>query len=213
MNKIFAYIRVSDKDQNEKRQIEALKEYCQVNETQVDERDIYIDKASGKDFNRPAYKAMKIALRPGDIVVIKELDRLGRDMESIKKEWQELTNQGIEMIVIDNPILNTCSKTDIEKKLIANIVFELLSYLAEKERLKIRQRQAEGIAAAKKNGQYLGRPKINLKTLSQRQKDLLKKHYTEWKGEKITAVKFMQILDLKKNTFYKVIKEYEQQPF
>ena len=131
MKKLYGYARVSTREQNLDRQIEELKKYG------IEERDIITDKQSGKDFNRNGYKTLKESLlRKGDTLVIKELDRLGRDMEQIKQEWRALEEAGINLIVLDNPILNTEGKTDLEKKLISNIVFELLSYMAEKERQK-----------------------------------------------------------------------------
>ena len=156
MNKIYGYARVSSKEQNLDRQEQALKDYG------IDSRDIIEDKQSGKDFNRQGYQTLKNSLlRKGDTLVINELDRLGRNMDMIKSEWQELQAKGIDIVVIDTPILNTLNKTDLEKKLISNIVFELLSYIAEKERIKIRERQSEGIAAAKAKGLYKGRIEVN----------------------------------------------------
>ena len=164
---MYGYARVSTKEQNEQRQIEALINYG------VEEKYIKIDKASGKDFNREKYQLLKNEiLRPGDILVIKELDRLGRNMDDIKKEWQDLIKMGIDIEIIDTPILNTGNKTDLEKNLISNIVFELLSYMAEKERIKIRTRQREGIDCmpvdpktgkrySKKTGKVTGRPVKN----------------------------------------------------
>ena len=197
--KIYGYCRVSSKEQNLDRQITALKEYG------VDERDIITDKQSGKDFNREGYQSLKnTLLRTGDTLVIKELDRLGRDMQQIKEEWHQLQENGINIVVIDNPILNTEGKTDLEKTLISNIVFELLSYMAEKERAKIRQRQREGIEALKnKNGgKGIGRPRAEYP-------QMWEWYYTQWKNGEITAVKAMELLELKKNTFYKLVKEYE----
>lgn len=202
-NKTFAYIRVSTLEQNTDRQVQALNDYCKENNIVINERDIYTDKASGKDFNRENYKALKLNLRDGDTLIIKELDRLGRDMQRIKEEWHELLKQGVNIIVIDTPILNTTNKTDLEKSLISNIVFELLSYMAQKERIKIKQRQAEGIASAKAKGLKFGRPSVEYpKEFS--------KVYVEWKEGSISAVKAMDILNLKKTTFYKLVKDYEQ---
>lgn len=202
-NKTFAYIRVSTLEQNTDRQVQALNEYCKENNIVINERDIYTDKASGKGFNRENYKALKLNLRDGDTLIIKELDRLGRDMQMIKEEWHELLKQGINIIVVDTPILNTTNKTDLEKSLISNIVFELLSYMAQKERMKIKQRQAEGIASAKAKGLKFGRPQAEYpKEFS--------KVYAEWKNGSISAVKAMDILNLKKTTFYKLVKNYEQ---
>lgn len=202
--KTFAYIRVSTQDQNTERQYNAVVDYCKSNGITLNERDIYIDKASGKDFNRDAYKALKQNLRQGDTLIIKELDRLGRDMQMIKDEWQELLKMGVFIIVIDTPILNTKDKTDLEKSLISNIVFELLTYMAQKERMKIKQRQAEGIAVAKAQGKHLGRPQAEY---PKQWKDI----YTKWKNGEITAVKAMAELGLTKTTFYKLAKQYEEE--
>lgn len=199
MKKIYGYVRVSTKEQNIDRQLKALKDYG------VDDRDIIIDKISGKDFNREGYQTLKNSLlRSGDILVIKELDRLGRNMEMIKDEWNCLLKMNIDIVVIDNPILNTNNKSDLEKTLISNIVFELLSYMAEKERLKIKSRQREGIESLKNrnNGKGIGRPKaeypINFNEV-----------YSQWKSGNIKAVEAMKKLNVKKNTFYNLIKRYE----
>ena len=197
MKKVYGYARVSSKEQNLDRQITALEGYG------VDK--IITDKVSGKDFNREGYKALKDdLLRNGDTLVIKELDRLGRDMEQIKEEWRALEGKGINIVVIDNPLLNTEGKSDLEKTLISNIVFELLSYMAEKERAKIKQRQREGIEALKnKNGgKGIGRPKAEYPKN-------FKEVYNSWKAKEITAVKAMELLELKKNTFYNLAKQYE----
>lgn len=194
-----AYIRVSTKDQDLDRHVASIKQYCSDNHMELRNKDIYIDKQSGKDFRRDGYQAMKRAFRKGDILIIKELDRLGRDIEMIKQEWNELLKLGVNIIVVDTPILNTNNKSDLEKTLISNIVFELLSYLAEKERLKIKQRQAKGIAAAKAKGKHLGRPKALYPKN-------FEKYYEQWKAGQITAKKAMELLDLKRTTFYKLVK-------
>lgn len=211
MSKVYGYARVSTKEQNLDRQLGALESYG------INQRDILFDKASGKDFNRPSYQALKNnLLRSGDILVIKELDRLGRDMDAIKQEWQELLKMGVNIVVLDTPMLNTTNKNDIEKSLISNIVFELLSYMAEKERLKIQQRQAEGIAKlkARNNGKAIGRPGININTLTKAQQQIIKDNYDKWTNKEITAVAFMELLQLKKDTFYKImgnIKKYKEE--
>ncbi|WP_425394711.1 recombinase family protein [Clostridium paraputrificum] len=203
MNKTFAYLRVSTKDQNLDRQRESVLKYCEDNNIEIQERDIITDKQSGKDFNREGYQTLKNSLlRSGDTLIIKELDRLGRDMTMIKEEWQSLERKGISIVVIDTPILNTVGKSDLEKTLISNIVFELLSYMAEKERFKIKQRQAEGIAAAKSKGKKFGRPTISYP-------DNWEEVYTKLKDGKITAVKAMELTSMKKTSFYKLIKQYE----
>lgn len=197
MKKIYGYGRISSKEQNLDRQIEALKNYG------INERDIITDKQSGKDFNRTGYITLKNQLlRSGDTLVIKELDRLGRNMDMIKKEWQEIQANGINIIVLDTPLLNTEGKSDLEKKLISNIVFELLSYMAEKERIKIKERQAEGIKSAKEKGKHLGRPKAEYPKLWEM-------YYFQWKSGQITAKECMEQLALKRTTFYKLAKDYE----
>ncbi|WP_407313779.1 recombinase family protein [Desulfosporosinus sp. SB140] len=201
-NKIYGYARVSTKEQNLDRQIAELMKYV------ANERDIITDKASGKDFNRSGYISLRdTLLRPGDTLVIKELDRLGRDMSMIKEEWNILIKMRVDIIVIDTPMLNTNGKDTLEKTLISNIVFELLSYMAQKERDKIRSRQAEGIASlkAKNNGKGIGRPVTIGLT------DSFMEAYKQWKAEGITAVKAMELSGLRKATFYRKVKEYEAQ--
>ncbi|WP_058486858.1 recombinase family protein [Defluviitalea phaphyphila] len=195
MGRVYGYARVSSTEQNLDRQIEALVAYG------VEDRHIITDKMSGKDFSRPGYMTLKEQLlRSGDVLVIKELDRLGRDYEAIKNEWHELRQMGIDVVVIDMPMLSTADKTDLEKVLIANIIFELLSYLAEKERVKIKTRQAEGIAAAKQKGVKFGRPKAKLPTG-------FAEEVRKWQAGEQTATETMAKLGLKRTTFYKLVKE------
>ena len=200
MNKVYGYARVSTKEQNLDRQLLELEKYV------TSERDIITDKASGKDFNRVGYMSLRdTLLRSGDTLVVKELDRLGRDMNMIKEEWNTLLKKGVDIIVVDTPILNTVGKDSLEKNLISNIVFELLSYMAQKERDKIRSRQAEGIAALKlrNGGKGIGRPvtiKIDDKFLN---------IYKQWKANEITGVKATDLLGLTKSTFYRKVREYE----
>jgi DNA invertase Pin-like site-specific DNA recombinase len=189
----FGYARVSAADQNLQRQLQALTDYG------LDPRDIVTDKMSGKDFNRPGYVALKNQmLREGDTLVIKELDRLGRSYEQMKTEWRELQELGVDIVVLDMPILNTKEKSNLEKALIANIVFELLSYTAEKERQKIKTRQAEGIAVAKKNGVHLGRPQITVPSTFDAE-------CTKWRNGEQSAVETMNRLQMKRTTFYKLV--------
>ena len=198
---IFGYRRVSSREQNLDRQIEAMRNYEKDNGIVIDR--YYDDKKSGKNFERPYYQALKGSLRAGDTLIIKELDRLGRNMGQIKKEWFELQEMGVDIIVIDTPILNTNNKSSLEKQLISNIVFELLSYMAEKERIKIRQRQREGIDAAKGKGKHLGRPK---KTLPENWGDV----YGKWKNNEISSTMAMKLLNYSPNTFYRRVKEFEE---
>lgn len=196
---IFAYTRVSTTDQNAERQRVAIDQYSAEHDIQIDR--YFEDKASGRNFQRRQYQSMKDAARAGDIIIFKELDRMGRNMEQIKQEWDSLQNAGIDIIVTDTPMLNTANKADLEKKLIANIVFELLAYMAEKERIKIHARQAEGIALAKTQGKYKGRmplPVDNFPTV-----------YQEWKSGNITAVQAYTQLQISKATFYRRVREQE----
>ncbi len=205
MEKIYGYARVSTKEQNLDRQINSISDYCKKHNILIDvDRDIIKEHISGKDFKRERYLTLKEELlKSGDTLIIKELDRLGRNMEMIKEEWRDLEERGINIIVIDTEILNTVGKSDLEKKLISNIVFELLSYMAEKERVKIKQRQAEGIAAAKAKGRKLGRPGVEYP-------GNWKETYDKWKSGEITAVRAMEITQLKKNSFYNLVKRYEE---
>ena len=192
-SRIFGYARVSSTDQNLDRQLQALTEYG------VNERDIITDKVSGKDFNRSGYKALKNQmLRQGDTLVIKELDRLGRSYEQMKVEWQALQELGVDIVVLDMPILNTREKSNLEKSLIANIVFELLAYTAEKERCKIKTRQEEGIAVAKNKGVKFGRPSATLPLEFEIE-------CKKWQEGEQTAMETMKRLGLKRSTFYKLV--------
>lgn len=197
MGRTYGYARVSSVEQNLDRQIEALTEYG------VDMRDIIMDKQSGKDFHRSGYLILKQQmLREGDTLVIKEMDRLGRNYEAIKNEWQELQQMGVDIVVIDTPILNTKEKSCLEKSLICNIVFELLAYTAEKERQKIHTRQAEGIKLAIQKGTAFGRPSVEVPLNFVEVTD-------RWKSGQITAVEAMRELGLKKTTFYKLVQNHK----
>ena len=197
-NRIYGYERVSSKEQNLARQLDALRQY-------VEERNIITDKQSGKDFDRVGYQTLKTQLlRSGDTLYIKELDRLGRDYEQVKKEYSDLVSMGINIVIIDTPLLSTNDKSDLEKELIRGIVFELFAYLAEKERQKIRARCAEGIMEARKRGVQFGRPRIP-------QPDNWEEVLSEWQSGAITAVQAMKMTGLRRNTFYRLVKETTEQ--
>ena len=152
---VYGYIRVSTKEQNEARQINAMREFGITLENMV------IEKQSGKDFQRPYYKKLVAQLHPGDVLVVKSIDRLGRNYTEILEEWSYLTKtRNVSIVVLDIPQLDTRQERDLTGRLIADIVLQLLSYVAETERQNIRQRQAEGIRAARKRGDPLGRKKI-----------------------------------------------------
>ena len=150
-NKIFGYARVSSKEQNEERQINAFKEM------NINERDIYIDKQSGKDFDRKQYNLLKNILRENDLLVIKSIDRLGRNYTQIIEEWRDITkNIKADILVIDMPLLDTRNGKDLMGTFIADLVLSVMSYTAQMERDSIRQRQEEGIEAAKERGVQFG---------------------------------------------------------
>lgn len=204
INKTYAYVRVSTLTQNLDRQIEAIKLYAMENDIELDDRDVIEDKASGKDFLRKGYESLtNTLLRSGDTLIIKELDRLGRNYEQMKIEWNLLVTKGINIVIIDTPMLSTANKTDLEKTLISNIVFELLAYTAQKEKDMRHKRQSEGIAIAKQKGLHLGRPKAiypdNWDTI-----------YNQFKVRDITAQVAMDTLGLRRTTFYKLISQQEQ---
>ncbi|QZY56647.1 recombinase family protein [Crassaminicella profunda] len=205
----IGYIRVSSKDQNEDRQLSKLKSL------DIEERFIFIDKASGKNFNRPQYQAMKQVIRKGDLIYIDALDRLGRDYDGIIREWRHITRElKADIVILENKTLFDSRKFKSMGdmgKLMEDQFLSLLSYVAEQERKKIRKRQAEGIAIAKANGKQFGRPKIGLDTLSTEQRKILHENYGKWKNKIITGVEFMQMLGLKKTTFYKIINKYQPQ--
>ena len=151
-HRLYGYIRVSSKDQNEGRQRIAMQE------AGVEDRNIFLDKQSGKDFDRPGYKRALKKLKPGDTLIIKSIDRLGRNYEEILEQWRVITKEKrADVVVLDMPLLDTRQGRDLTGTLIADIVLQLLSYVAQTEREFIRQRQAEGIAAAKANGVRFGR--------------------------------------------------------
>lgn len=149
---IYGYVRVSTKDQNEDRQMIALRELA------VPERNIFIDKQSGKDFERPQYKRLVRRLKKDDLLYIKSIDRLGRNYVEIQEQWRVLTKEkGVDVVVIDMPLLDTRRGKDLMGTFLSDIVLQVLSFVAENERTNIRQRQAEGIAAAKAKGVRFGR--------------------------------------------------------
>lgn len=172
---IYGYIRVSTKEQNEDRQLIAL------NEIGVPKDKIFMDKLSGKDFNRPQYKKLVKKLKKDDLLYIKSIDRLGRNYEEILEQWRMLTKQKqVDIVVIDMPLLDTRRGKDLMGTFLSDIVLQVLSFVAENERTTIRQRQAEGIAAAKLKGVQFGRPPKPLP-------NNFYKFYQKWKNGEITC--------------------------
>ena len=194
----YGYIRVSSKEQNPARQEDAL-----LN-AGVEKDYIFMDKMSGKDFDRPEYQLVKRLLKEDDVLFIKDLDRLGRNHRMIKEEWKEITMDiGADIVVLDMDLLDTRKFKNSMEELISNIVLELLSYMAEKEREKINKRQAEGIKKARQNGIHLGRPKIEV--------DNFEYYYDQvYNKEQMTAVEAMDELEVSKSTFYRRKSEYEK---
>ena len=168
--KTFAYIRVSSKEQNEARQLKEMQELS------INERDVFIDKESGKDFNRSQYQALKQCLRKGDLLYIKSIDRFGRNSKEIKREWEDITqNIKADIKVIDMPLLDTTQYKDQLGNFVSELILQVLAFVSERERDNILQRQSEGIAFAKAKGKHLGRPQLNLSTISKQQRQILEK--------------------------------------
>ena len=209
--KTFGYVRVSTTEQKIERQLTKMQELV------IDDRDIFIDRASGKNFNRPQYQALKSVIRSGDLIYIDALDRLGRNYDEIIREWKDITRViDADIVVLENETLFDSRKfkamnTEDSKLglLMEDQFLSLLSYVADQERQKLLKRQAEGIAEARKAGKHLGRPKLDLSTLSKEQREVLEANYEAWKRMELTGVKFAEMLGLKKNSFYKVLREYE----
>lgn len=194
-SKIFGYCRVSSKDQNLDRQIEAMRALS------IDERDIFAEKQSGKDTDRPQYQALRASLRAGDTLVIHSLDRLGRNYDDIKQEWQYITKEVKAHIrVLDMPILDTTNaQTDLIGRVIVDVVLDLLGFVAETERAKIKERQAQGIKIAKEKGKFK-------KTKIQAPQGFKEKFMDAANG-KTTHTAVMRELNLNKTTYYRIAKE------
>ena len=195
-NKIFGYARVSSKEQNEERQIISFKDYG------IDERDIYIDKQSGKDFDREQYSILKHILRENDILVIKSIDRLGRNYNMIIDEWKDITNNiKADIVVIDMPLLDTTKNKDLLGTFISDLILQILSYVAEQERTFIKQRQKEGISTAMNKGIKFGRPTIE----KPQNYDIV---VSKWKNKEIRTKEAIEQLGLKPSTFYNMVNKY-----
>ena len=194
-SRIYGYARVSSKEQSLDRQIKSLIE------NGVEERFIFIDKQSGKDFNRNQYQVLKNALRENDVLVIKSIDRLGRNYNMIIEEWRDITkNIKADIKIIDLPIINTDRNKELLGTVISDIVLGLLSYVAEQERTFIKQRQKEGINNAMNKGVKFGRPRI-------KKPENFDEVVDKWKKKEIKAIEAMKILDLRTNSFYNLLKK------
>lgn len=191
----YGYARVSSRDQNEQRQLDALISFG------VEAKNIFVDKQSGKDFERDKYKKLVRKLKSGDTLIIKSIDRLGRNYDEILEQWRILTKEkGIAIVVLDMPLLDTSQTKDLTGTLIADIVLQLLSYVAQTEREFIRQRQAEGIAAAKARGVKFGRRSIERPDEFEEYKDL-------WQQGKISSRHAAEMLHVSQSTFIRWAKK------
>ena len=193
---IYGYIRVSSADQNEDRQLLAMREL------DIPTTNIFVDKQSGKDFERVEYKRLVERLNTGDLLYIKSIDRLGRNYEEIQNQWRILTKEkGVDIVVLDMELLDTRKEKNLLGTFIADLVLQVLSFVAQTERENIRQRQAEGIASAKARGVRFGRPP---KTLPDNFGELVQ----QWERKQITFDKVLTLCDMKETTFYKYLREY-----
>ncbi|GLV66282.1 DNA recombinase [Bacillus mycoides] len=200
-HKKFGYVRVSSKDQNEERQIQNMKDLG------IEERDIFIDKESGKNMERENYQMLKRLVRTGDTIVFDSLTRLGRNMNDTLEEFRYYEKNKVNLQFIKEPYINVNytgeSTNDVIQSAIQKATLTILSAFAEKERIDIKQRQAEGIALARKQGKRLGRPSLEIT-------EEFIEAYKEWKSGLITAVGAMKKYGIKRSSFYKLAKQYEE---
>ncbi|MDC2865367.1 recombinase family protein [Bacillus sp. BP-3] len=200
-HKKFGYVRVSSKDQNEERQIQNMKDLG------IEDRDIFIDKESGKNMERENYQMLKRLVRTGDTIVFDSLTRLGRNMNDTLEEFRYYEKHKVNLQFIKEPYINVNytgeSTNDVIQSAIQKATLTILSAFAEKERIDIKQRQAEGIALARKQGKHLGRPPVEIT-------EAFIEAYKEWKSGSITAVGAMKKYGIKRSSFYKLAKQYEE---
>lgn len=198
MLNVYGYVRVSSIDQNEDRQI-----IC-MSDNNVPKGNIYIDKQSGKDFERPQYNKFVKKLKRGDLLYILSIDRLGRNYEDIQKQWRILTKEiGIDICVIDMPLLDTRNGKDLMGTFIADLVLQILSFVAQSERENIKKRQAEGIAAAKAKGVKFGRPEIA-------KPDDFSNIVKDWNKGTISTAEALKLCNMSTSTFYRRRREYNK---
>ena len=196
--KIYGYMRVSSREQNEDRQGIALLEIG------VPEKNIFMDKLSGKNFERPQYKKLIKKLDGNSVLFVKSIDRLGRNYKDLNEQWRIITKEkGADIVVVDMPLLDTRREKNLLGTLISDIVLALLSYVAENERMNIKQRQAEGIAAAKARGIKFGRPPLRLP-------DNFHQVHKEWREGKISVTQAAKACGLPQSTFFRKARKYEE---
>lgn len=193
----YGYVRVSTRDQNEMRQL------VEMRDLGIEDEFIFIDKQSGKDFKRPAYKRLMRKLHKGDRLIVKSIDRLGRNYTEIIDEWKYITKtKGVDIKILDMPLLDTTRDKDLLGTFISDLVLQLLSFVAENERINIRQRQAEGIEVAKLKGTKFGRPEIE-------PPEEFMLIMNKWRIGEIRAKDAMQILNMPSTTFYRKVRRYD----
>lgn len=193
---IYGYVRVSSTDQNEERQM------LEMQRLKIKKKNIYIDKQSGKDFNRPSYQRLLGKLKKGDLLYVKSIDRLGRNYKEIQDQWRVLTKEmEVDVVVIDMPLLDTRVYKDLMGTFIADLVLQVLSFVAENERVNIRKRQEEGIKAAKLKGVMFGRPMIKVP-------DNFGSLVKQWERGHIRAIDVAKECDMSIATFYRRLREY-----
>ena len=198
--RVFGYIRVSSRDQNEDRQLIALREVG------IPNGNIFLDKQSGKDFDRPQYKKLLRKIKKDDLLYIKSIDRLGRNYEEILQQWRVLTKEkGADIVVLDMPLLDTRRGKDLMGTFLSDIVLQLLSFVAENERNNIRQRQAEGIAAAKARGVKFGRPPLPLP-------ENFYEVHNAWRSKKLSLAEAAIACNMAMSTFYGKARKFEKAP-
>lgn len=195
-NKIYGYVRVSSTDQNEERQMVALAE------AGVPEKNIFMDKQSGKSFDRPQYKKLVKKLKAGDLLYVLSIDRLGRNYEEIQNQWRIITKEiGADICVLDMPLLDTRQGKDLMGTFIADLVLQILSFVAQSERENIKKRQEQGIAAAKAKGVRFGRPEIPVP-------DNFGKLVKDWEKKKTSFEETLRLCNMSEATFYRKLREY-----
>lgn len=199
MSHSYGYIRVSSRDQNEDRQLLAIQQLS------IAQENIFIDKQSGKDFQRPQYKKLVRKLKKDDVLYIKSIDRLGRNYAEILEQWRILTkSKGIDIVVLDMPLLDTRRGKDLMGTFLSDIVLQVLSFVAENERENIRQRQAEGIAAAKARGVRFGRPEKELP-------DNFEALVQAWEREQLPLSDVLDLCQISQSTFYRRRRDFHRQ--
>ena len=192
----YGYVRVSSLDQNEDRQM------IELQKKQIPEKNIYMDKLSGKNFDRPAYKRLFKKLKQGDLLYIMSIDRLGRNYVEIQEQWRILTKEkGIDIVVLDMPLLDTRTGKDLMGTFISDLVLQLLSFVAQNERENIRKRQEQGIAAAKARGVRFGRPEIKIP-------DSFTDIINQWERKEISIKSALELCNMSESTFYRRLREY-----